>query len=442
MPELRPRLIFYLDCPVFGGADLFASYLLRHEDIRAGFEPFVVYRRNAHVDAGVAQHIDASVARVGLSLWDREEKLEALERLRLPSALRLAAKALLRLIEPLFFAIDVAALWRVFARERPALVHVNNGGYPGALGCRAAVVAARLSGAQRVVLVVHNQARPTSAATAWLDWPIDALVGRCADVMVTASSVSQDALARRGFDRAKLRVICDGVPTPTVTRPRAETRAVLGLADADVAFAVVAFFEPRKGQAVLVDAAALLSRRAALGPARFILVGDGPELEPVKARARAAGLLDRFQFLGYRRDAPDIVEACDVLVLPSIGSEDMPLSILDAMALAKPVVASHLAAIPEEVADGETGLLAPPGDAASLAAAIETLLKDRALRLRLGEAGRRRFLDRFEVSISARRYARFYGDQLGLNPSGETVTMKNAAGSGPARSIPPAHPKG
>jgi glycosyltransferase involved in cell wall biosynthesis len=145
---------------------------------------------------------------------------------------------------------------------------------------------------------------------------------------------------------------------------------------------------------------------------RVVLAGDGPIRREVERRVRQEGVAERFAFLGYRDDAADWLNLCDVLVLPSTGSEDMPLVVLDAMALGKPVVASRFGGIAEEVVDGSTGLLVPPGDAGALAAALDEL-RDAARRRRLGEAGRRRFEELFSADRMAERYGALYERLLG-----------------------------
>ncbi|UPT74525.1 MAG: glycosyltransferase family 4 protein [Elusimicrobiota bacterium] len=278
-------------------------------------------------------------------------------------------------------------------------MHVNDGGYPGALGCRAAVVAAKRAGA-RAVLVVHNQTRPPSADP--FERVLDRLVSRDADVAVTATERASASLGAR-LPRVPRRVIRDGVPAASASRPRAEVRRELGLSDGEVVWVMTALFEERKGHAVLLEAAARLS-----SPCRFVLVGDGAERPRIEKAAAERGLSSKFLFLGMRADARDVAAAGDGFVLPSIHSEDMPLAILDAMALGRPVVSTRLAGIPEEVDHGVTGLLAEPGDAAGLADALERLTRDAALRASMGAAGFDRFREKFELGAMARSYAELY----------------------------------
>lgn len=386
-----PRVVFYSDCPVYGGADRLVGYLLQDPAL-AAFSPTIVYRANPDFDRGLAEAVPGARA-VPLRFPDRVDAVEKLEAAGASGIRLAAAKALWRLADVFLFPFLVLRLFVEFRDLRADVVHVNNGGYPGALGCRAAVVAARLARA-RTALVVHNQTRPLSFPRDLPEWAVDRLVSACADRLVTATERASASLATR-LSGARL-VVRDGVPAASATRSRAEVRRELGLSDNEVVWVMTALFEERKGHAVLAKAARSL-------PARIVFVGDGAERPKIEAEFGGRAL-----FLGYRSDSRDIIAAGDAFVLPSIHSEDMPLAILDAMALGKPVVSTRLAGIPEEVEDGVTGLLTEPGDAKGLADALLKLSGDAGLRARMGEAGRRRFAERFDISAMAAAYASLY----------------------------------
>jgi len=161
-----------------------------------------------------------------------------------------------------------------------------------------------------------------------------------------------------------------------------------------------------KGQAHLVEAC---RRLAAAGTSfRCRVIGDGPDREMLAERISAAGLDGRVELLGART-RPEIaaqLRRSDVLVAPSVPTSDgrregIPVVLMEAMSSALPVVASRLSGIPELVEDEVTGLLAPPGDPAALAAALTRLHDDPELRRRLGTAGRERVLREFDLRHSA-----------------------------------------
>jgi glycosyltransferase involved in cell wall biosynthesis len=149
----------------------------------------------------------------------------------------------------------------------------------------------------------------------------------------------------------------------------------------------VARLSPEKGVRFLIEAFALLSSDT--NDVVLEVAGDGPERLRLENLVRQRGLTDRVRFRGWvNHDAlPAFLGALDVFVLPSVF-EGFGVAAVEASAMALPVVGSRIHGIPDVVVDRETGLLVPPADPAALAAAIQTLVDDPALRVRMGEAGR------------------------------------------------------
>jgi N-acetyl-alpha-D-glucosaminyl L-malate synthase BshA len=142
-------------------------------------------------------------------------------------------------------------------------------------------------------------------------------------------------------------------------------------------------------------------------PLQLRLVGDGPERPPAAALARELGVADDVRFLGERVDLPDVLRGSDLFLLPS-QTESFGLAALEAMSCGVPVIASDVGGIPEVVAHGETGFLAPVGDLDAMAAAARCVLADGALAARLGRAARARAETLFPVEPAVDRYEALY----------------------------------
>ena len=168
----------------------------------------------------------------------------------------------------------------------------------------------------------------------------------------------------------------------------------------------------KKGLDTLVAACALLRDRGV--DFRCVLIGEGPERPRLEAEIRDLGLGERVQLTG-RLPHPELVrylQEAAVVAHPSVvdrlGSMDgIPNTVIEALAVEAPVVATRLSGIPEVVLPGETGLLVEPGDTAGLADALARLLADPALGARLGAAGRRLVLERFDIGRNVARLAGF-----------------------------------
>jgi glycosyltransferase involved in cell wall biosynthesis len=171
----------------------------------------------------------------------------------------------------------------------------------------------------------------------------------------------------------------------------------------------------KKGFDVLLEAVSRIER-----PFRLRIVGEGPEREDLERRISSAGLEPRVALCGPRTHAelPGEYAAADVVVAPSVvdrtGDRDgLPNVVLEAMACARPVVASDVGAIAQAVVPGETGMLVAPGDPGALATAIERLLREPELRRRLGEGARDRARRDFDLESCTRRFQRVVEEAYG-----------------------------
>src|SRR5262249_8385776 len=133
-----------------------------------------------------------------------------------------------------------------------------------------------------------------------------------------------------------------------------------------------------------------------LPEAHVLVLGDGERRAELEALVQSLGLRDSVHFLGWRSDLVRVFADLDVVALSS-RNEGSPVSLIEALAAARPVVATAVGGVPEVVIDDETGLTVPSGDAAALAEAIVALLRDPARAARLAEAGRRHVYPRYDA---------------------------------------------
>lgn len=217
---------------------------------------------------------------------------------------------------------------------------------------------------------------------------------------VIAVSESQRAhLVGAGFPAARIAVVANGVDEPPATRSRADVRSELGFDADDFVAVLAATLRPEKRASVFLDA---VTRANDTDPSiRGIVAGQGPDLRAITAKASGQGVV---KVLGERSDLGDLIAASDVVCLTS-DAEAAPMVILEAMALAKPVIATAVGGIPEVVVHERTGLLTPVDRGQSLATALVTLSANRATATAMGAAGRARYEARFSAESMADHYA-------------------------------------
>ncbi len=197
---------------------------------------------------------------------------------------------------------------------------------------------------------------------------------------------------------------------------RERVRAELGLGAQEVVFACVARFAPQKAHDVLLRAFRRVLDGMRPGDPRcsLLLVGDDPfgdGRQRAEALARELDLGSSVRFLGIRRDVPELLAASDVFVMSSLW-EGLGLVFLEAMAAARPVLATRVSAVPEVVVAGETGVLVEPADEVDLARGFQRLARDGALRARLGAAGARRVRERFGLERMVEETLAIYREVL------------------------------
>jgi len=172
---------------------------------------------------------------------------------------------------------------------------------------------------------------------------------------------------------------------------------------------VVARLEPEKGHRNLVAAMPAILRSAP--DAWLAVVGEGSQADALRAQEATLDVASRVVFTGRRDDVVALTADLTIAVMPSLR-EAQGISILEAMALRRPVVATTVGGIPEVVTDGVDGLLVPPADPAALAKAVGRLIRDPELRARVGEAGYRTVADRFSIDAQVRRIEAVYDEEL------------------------------
>ncbi len=277
----------------------------------------------------------------------------------------------------------------VVARERPDVIHSIS--FPA---CLYAATVAHAAGVphvwhehniKRVHAVNRHLYRFVASSCPWVVGPSRAVT---------------DNLATAGIAREKLVPLYNGIDLGAFTPDDAKAAAVrqdLGLGGAHVV-GLVGQLLPHKGHDTLIDAAAAI--RAQVPDTRFVFVGalENPPYEThLRQRIADAGLTDAFTFTGWRRDVPHVIRAMDVAVVATTTPEPAALSLMESMAMERPLVATRTGGTPEIIEHGTSGLLFPPGDAAALAAHVAALLPDAARRQQMGRAGRARVAAAFTV---------------------------------------------
>ena len=236
----------------------------------------------------------------------------------------------------------------------------------------------------------------------------DRMIGRLVDRAIAVSEAARTFLIEgKGYPARKVTVVPNGRDL-SVFRPgaaREAARKELGLDRAVPLVGVVGRLEPQKGHRYLLDAWPSVVQE--FPDARLLLVGDGALRAALEARTRELDIAPSVIFTGFRSDVPRMLDAMDVVALPSLY-EGMPLTVIEGSAMARPVVATAVDGTPEVIRDGRTGRLVPPADPPTLAAALRDLLRDPDGARQMGQAGRDWVLNRFDLDRQVAATAHVY----------------------------------
>jgi glycosyltransferase involved in cell wall biosynthesis len=275
----------------------------------------------------------------------------------------------------------------------------------------------RLAGVPAIVETPHVNERWRQG---WLKshFLIDRLVARTVDAFIAVSEAnSRYLIEQKGLPSRKVHVIPNGIDLerfhPGHPEPP-ELRSALGFAADDPVIALFARLDPQKGHAVLLEAMARL--RQTVPRVRLVIAGEGVLREKLKQLTASLGLADAVRFVGRQSNVSDWLAMAQVVVLPSFY-EGLPLAAMEALAAAKPLVATAVDGTPEVVLDGKTGLTVPPGDPERLSEALLRLLCRPSLARELAHAGREWICEHFTHARQVRSTEQLYCEILQRRPA-------------------------
>lgn len=296
--------------------------------------------------------------------------------------------------------IDLAAAWRlsrVLKKMSPAVIHAHD---PHAVSM-AATALSIASPDPRPRLVASRRIEFRIAQNSFSRWKYSQV-----DLFLANCGAIRDRLIGDGIPRTKIAVVHEGVDVERmVNLPAGSVHEALYLPHRSPIVGSVSALVPHKGLHHLIDAAAAVVRQ--VPDVRFVILGDGELRQSLEEHIRHKHL-ERHVFLaGFRADVLELMKDFDVFAVSSL-QEGMCTALVDAMAASKPAVATAVGGVPEVLADGETGFIVQPRDDKALAEKIVLLLKDPALRRRMGEAGLARAREHFTVERMVQGTAEAY----------------------------------
>lgn len=295
------------------------------------------------------------------------------------------------------------ALMRWYKKERVDVVHTHL--YAADSYGRAA---AWLAGVPGLFSTRHNTNAWGSRGRRWLAW----LLGRASHKVIgCGEAVGTFLVDVERLPPERVTVIANGINLRRFDAvDRGALRRELGVPESTVLMGVVGRLHEQKGHADLMIALEALNKTHP--DFVCVLAGSGELKERIEADAQARGLASKVRLIGQRKDIPNVLAGLDLFVMPSLW-EGLPMAMLEAMALATPVLSTNVGSIPSVIDDGVDGLLVPPAQPAALTAALQRMMADPGWRRQLGQAGKATVVAHFNAAHTAAAYERLYLEALG-----------------------------
>ena len=414
----KPKLLYYSDCEYFAGSENMISILTSDLRINSTFELVFAFRWNSLYEEGARIRLPKDLPRIPVRLLTTHWVFRCFK--NEPSGFFRYLRSLFYIIYfPIVIFYQFFSLVITFLKEKPQILHVNNGGFPGALSCRLAVLAARTARIRKVFLTVNNKPVKYIGFYRKLDYFIDQLALKYCNTIITASTQNLESVVSvLGVSRSKLRAIPNSVERREVIKTKSETLEGLYLQKhVQLIFGVVSEMTARKGHSFLINAlrAGVDEGRWRAGEIVVLIEGDGPLRSELERLVKRYNLEDFVRFVGRFERIFELLEVIDVLILPSLENEDLPNIVSETMMVGKPVIASRVGGTPFQVDHGRTGFLFDPGNIEALIEAIDFMLHNRTMVISMGKEGQLDFDLKFSKNHVIEQYLELYATDCAVS---------------------------
>lgn len=404
MNVLKPKVLLYTDCDFFAGCEKPLENICRFNGISDQYDIVYAYRKSRRYSNDIkpkalpVKFCPIFLITPSLFLRQAEKRGKVIE---------LGAKVFIRLLK-IFQIFNLLYLCRqmvLITKEMPDIVHINNGGYPGADSCRIMAITAHFMGVKKIVFTINNMAVPTNN---FLERFLDRKVDVGVDYFVTASkAASKELIKIRSIGSGKVQAIPNAVLFDGLGCNKSNSfKEEFQIAQNSLLIGSTGLLIERKGYDVLIEAANLLNKDKDW---HIFIFGEGDQRIRLEGLVKKYGLQKRVFLPGFKNNILDYVQAFDVFVLPTTGSEDMPNCINEAMLLGKPIIGTRTSGIPEQINDSENGYLVVPGDVDDLASKLNEMLSlNQQQLLEMGKKSHEKYMNSFSYELAMDRYLDIY----------------------------------
>lgn len=354
----KKKLLIFSDCYIYGGSERLMSFLVKNGLLNKNFEITFSFRSHNIYLNGMREDFQDFLGQImPLSLFANDTLFYKINNYGINKYLTKLLKVPFWIARKsgLYLLINFVIFFRHILYIRPDILHINNGGFPGASTCNLLVFVAKLLGVKKIIYQVNNQAQNQSFFSFYRNKKISEFV----DVFITSSNMAKINLSQKvGVPLNKIQLIRNIVLLKKNTLSREDVLNSLGVSKNTFVLINVAFLTKRKGQLYLLKA---FDRWLKVNDYKIdsclLLVGDGEDYKILYDYCLNNKLLKFVFFLGYQTHYINYLKAADLVLLPSISDEDLPLVLIESFMLGKCIIGTSLAGISEVINNNINGFL-------------------------------------------------------------------------------------
>lgn len=400
----KNKILFYTDCDFFAGCEKSLENILCSSQITDKYDFVYAYRASQRYTEDLGSK-KLAVRFIPLNLLTPDFFLKQINKSNKLALFFI--KVLVRVPQKLqiFNLLYLLRQVVLILSEKPDIVHINNGGYPGADSCRMMVIASRILRVKKIIFTVNNMA---VARKHILDRFLDTFVNKYVNYFVTASHAAARQLVNvRQIGDRKIQAIPNAVLFDEMNIDvRVDFKEELNVPEDTFIIGSAGLLTKRKGYDILIKAAHFLPKDINWC---IYIFGDGEERILLEKLIAKYNLESRVFLPGFRDGIQSYMKSFDVFVMSSVRNEDMPNAINEAMLLGKPIIGTNTSGIPEQIEDGINGYLATAGDIDDLAEKINMVLCLNEDELsEMGERSYNKYMKSFSYELAMRKYLDIY----------------------------------
>lgn len=410
---MKKTILYYTDCHFFGGSENMIANFFNSKELANKYNLILMYSQSDEYDKGLHSRVHNEISVIPQKVYDHYKTFSKIDKLTESKILRKIFKLIVLLTTKYpNLLLNIHKFKKIISQLNPDLIHINNGGYPAAYSTISMGIAARKLKNIPVIYIVNNIAQGYKSPDRWADIIFDKLLVNKVSCFITGSKNAAGVLKKcLKINDEKIINIYNCISERPVIESPDTLRIRLSIPADRQLFSCIGILEKRKGQINLLKAIALLKPDHNELPF-FVLEGTGSEMNILAEYITENSLQNDVKIISNEKNIVDLINASDVIILPSICCEDFPNVVIESMSFGKPVISTKIAGIPEQIDNGKTGILIDPGDVKALADAIVYLMDNRDIAKEYGRNARAKYDAEFSRDICFKKYMKIYSNLI------------------------------